>query len=134
MLQELRDEAVRVRNRLASDYNHLPLIDPRRVVARHIKAVVSATYLNWINLVDDVSDPTWWERHFTTVPPAAQDEVSDYEVLTTLAFVVYPLSLCEAGARRVVRALDPTACSGGAAEFKSIYDWLFARLRRGGWS
>ena len=26
------------------------------------------------------------------------------------------------------------ACSGGAAEFKSIYEWLFARLRENGWS
>jgi hypothetical protein len=133
-LEQLRNDAVAVRNSLATEFDRLPLGDPRRVLARHIKAVVSSTYLNWINLAENVADPSWWQSQFGAVPPAAQDEVSDYEVLTTAAFVLYPLSLFEAGLRRIVRALDPAACSEGAAEFKSIYEWLLARLRRDNWS
>lgn len=62
------------------------------------------------------------------------DELNDYVVLLTAGLIVYPFSLFEAGLRRIVRAIDPTACSGGATDFKGIYDWLFARLRQDGWA
>ncbi len=133
-LEQLRNDAVTVRNAHAQTYKALPLDDPRRLVSRHIKAVISSTYLSRIHLVDNVTDPSWWQRHFNGAPPNVQDEVDDYAVLLTAAFVLYPFALFEAGTRRIVRAIDATACSGGAAEFKGIYDWLIARLGRSGWT
>jgi hypothetical protein len=111
-LESLRNEAVGIRNDLSADYAALPLNDPRRVVARHIKAVVSSTYLNWIYLGDNVSRPRWWMAQFGQVPPELQDEVTDYETLSAAACVLYPLALFEAGVRRFVRALDPRSLLG----------------------
>lgn len=54
--------------------------------------------------------------------------------LNTSSLMFFSFSLFESGIRRIVRAIDPVACSGGAAEFKNIYEWLFARLRKNGWS
>jgi hypothetical protein len=54
--------------------------------------------------------------------------------LSTGSLMFFSFSLFESGVRRIVRALNPTACSGGAVEFKSIYEWLFACLRRHGWN
>lgn len=133
-LETLRNEAVTVRNDLAAIYAQLPSTDPRVMTARHLKAIVSSTLLSWIHLEENVAEPAWWERTFGTVPPAGQDEVTDYETLVTASFVVYSLSLFEAGLRRLVRAIDSTACGSGAAPFKTIYDWLFAQLHRSDWS
>lgn len=133
-LEALRNDLVTVRNALASRYSGLPTMDPRLVVARHIKAVASSTYLSWLYVTEDLARHEWWIEHFGAVPPAGQDEVNDYETLTAAAFIVFSFSLFEAGTRRVVRAIDSAACDGGAADFKGIYEWLLARLRRDGWT
>jgi len=60
--------------------------------------------------------------------------LENYMALNTGSLMFFSFSLFESGVRRIVRALDPTACSGGAAKFKGVYEWLFARLRRHGWN
>jgi hypothetical protein len=133
-LAALRKELVEHRNALGQKYATLPVTDPRRVVARHIRAIAGSAYLSWIFLEDELREPAWWQHQFNVIPPAAQDDVHDYEVFVAATSVLYPFSLFEAGVRRIVRSIDSTACAGATAEFKSIYDWLLARMRRDGWA
>jgi hypothetical protein len=135
-IESLRNEAVEARNDLRVLYAGLTNDDPRVVVARHIKAVISSSYLSLIHLHENLQEPLWWHRQgFGAAVQAGTvlDELDDYMVLITANLIIYPFSLFEAGLRRIVRALDPSACSGGAAEFKGIYEWLLARLRGTGW-
>ena len=133
-LEELRNEAVAARNQLAAHYGHLPSEDPRLVTARHIKAVVSSSYLSALQLDEHMSRPDWWRHTFGEVPPAVTDELEDYATLIAANLAVFPISQFENGLRRLVWAMDPTACAGGNAEFKSICEWLFKRLVESGWS
>jgi hypothetical protein len=136
-LEALRNKAVRVRNELLELYQKLPTNDPRIVTARHIKSVISSSYLNLILVNENLQDPNWWRRQGFDVAikkGTIQDELDDYMVLLTNAVILYALSLFEAGLRRVVRAINSDACSGGTAGFKVIYDWLFTRLKKEGWS
>jgi hypothetical protein len=133
-LADLRNDLVAHRNDLSQSYAELPPMDPRRVVARHLKAVVSSSYLSWIFLREELADKPWWQHHFGQVDPSFQDEVHDYEVFVAATCVLYPFSLFEAGMRRVVRAIDAGACGGGTADFKSIYEWLLKQLRKSGWT
>lgn len=135
--ETLRNHAVAARNDLSNTYSALPLGDPRRVLARHLKAVISSSYLNLIFLDENLQSREWWVRQGFQAAidlGSVQDELGDYLTLLTASVVVYPFSLFEAGLRRIVRAVDPDACAGGTASFKSVYEWLFARLRAEGWS
>lgn len=131
-LQRLRNLAVEALNRLSTAYQHLDTNDPRRVVARHIKAVISTAFLNLIHVHENLQQPSWWIRQGFGAAVAngnVSDELEDAMTLLTASLMVYPFALFEAGLRRVVRAVDPTACDSGSGEFKSIYEWLFKRLQ-----
>jgi hypothetical protein len=140
LLQDVRNEAVEARNRLFERYrDRFDRDDPRIVVARHLKAAYSASFLSMAHLVENLLEPAWWTSnpgtaHMLDQPDLLQDEIHDYGSYIAVGFIFNPFSLFEAGVRRVVRALDGEACSGGAAEFKAIYEWLFKRLRADGWS
>jgi hypothetical protein len=137
VLEKLRNAAVSARNELSSTYPNLPLGDPRRVVARHIKAALSAAYLATIHMDENLLNPSWWS-HVGLTPDLHNDvildELDDYQRFITLGVVINPFSLFESGLRRIGRAVDPAACSNGTAEFKGIYEWLLARLGRDGWT
>lgn len=135
-LHEVRGYAGEVRNELRNMYrSQFAPADPRMEVARHIKAILSASFLSAVHMRENLRHPGWWAARFALTPtkPQAEEELQDYHDFIVLDVVVMPFSLFEAGLRRVVRAIEPTACDGGAAEFKSIYAWLLAHLRRNGW-
>jgi hypothetical protein len=135
-VEALRNKAVIARNSLIEVYPNLPKGDPRIVVARHIKAAVSSCYLSVIHLDENLLEESWWRRQgFDNAVQLGlvQDEIDDFVTLVAFSLVVTPFSLFEAGLRRIVRAVDPRACGGGTADFKTIYEWLFRQLRDQAW-
>lgn len=135
-LENVRNHAVETRNDLRLVYEHLPLNDPRVVVARHLKAIASSCYLSAIYLSDSLSYGQWWALQFRQPIDRAttQDEVDDYFAVMTWNLLILGFSLFEAGLRRVVRAMDPAAVGGGTGPFKSVCSWMLRRLRTTGWS
>ena len=106
-LEVLRNKAVVARNELRRLYANLPNDDPRIVVARHIKAVFSSSYLNLIHVHENLQERAWWRRQGFgnalrngNIP----DELEDYMTLLAIGLVVFPLSLFEAGPRRILTA------------------------------
>jgi hypothetical protein len=51
---------------------------------------------------------------------------NEFANLTKVGFVHALFSSIESSLRLFLRAMDPVACNGGMAEFKSIYDCLFS--------
>jgi hypothetical protein len=110
-LLDLRNELVERRNRLADRYEDMPRSDPRREVARHLKAVVSATYLERIFHREHLGQEAWWRAvglDSIVGHESVQDELDDFGVHIAQGFVMTPFFLFEAGCRRVARTALPS--------------------------
>lgn len=136
-IRSLLSHATKARNDLFLKFQNLGLQDPRISVAGHLLDVASATFLNLVHVKDNLRNGEWWENHgFGGAVKAGMlpGLLENYMALITGSLMFFSFSLFESGIRRLVRAIDPLPCSGGASEFRSIYNWLFARLRRQGWN
>ncbi len=135
--KNLLSHATQAYNDMAAQYRHLSPEDPRKSVGYHLLSVASSGFLSLAHVRDNLQHDDWWQKHgYGTALEAGivRDLIENYITLTAGSLIFFSFSLFESGIRRVVRALDRTACDGGAAEFKSIYDWLFKRLRESGWT
>ena len=136
-IKSFLSHTTRTYNDLFLQFKELDRNDPRRTVAYHLLQVASAAFLNLVNIKDNLRNNKWWKEHnFGTAVKAGivPELIENYDTLNTASLMFFFFSLFESGIRRLVRAIDPTACSGGASEFKNIYEWLFARLKREGWT
>ena len=70
----------------------------------------------------------WWDAITRTPISDADKQVyaNEFATFIKVGFVHAMFSSIESSLRLFLRALDPVACYGGMAEFKSIYDCLFS--------
>jgi hypothetical protein len=133
----LLSHATKSRNKLFSQFSALDKNDPRLAIISHLLDVASATFLNLVSLKENYRDDKWWESHGFGNAVSANIVpylLENYDSLTAGSVMFFSFSLFESGIRRIVRAIDPNACSSGASEFQSIYKWLFKRLQKSGWT
>jgi hypothetical protein len=126
----LRNELVDRRNRLSERYENLPLNDPRRVAARHIKAIASSSYFARLFLREHMTVPNWWRAvglGALLEDASLQDELDDFAVWIAVGFVVTPFNLFEAAVRRLMRALRPDT-SQDARPFAAVFRTLLAAV------
>lgn len=113
---------------LQRDFTHFDEArDTRFTVFSTLKNVIASTSLGLIYLERYLTDPNWW-RPMRTIETSDLDRtihVVEFHQFVKQGFVHISFSNIEAAIRSYVRALDVTACSGGAAEFKSIYEHLY---------
>ncbi len=136
-IKSLLSHANKIRNDLFLQFKSKGLQDPRISVAGHLLDVVSAVFLNMVHANENLRYAVWWDNHgfgAAVKSGIVPGLLRNYMVLNTGSLMFFSFSLFESGIRRIVRAMDPSACSGGGTEFKNIYEWLFARLRRNGWN
>ena len=101
--------------------------DMRYTVFSKLKNVIASTALSLLYLERYMADKKWWST-WRTIPTSDLDwtiHIVEYHQFTKQGFVHISYSNVEAALRSYVRAIDPRACSGGAAEFKSIYEHLY---------
>jgi hypothetical protein len=69
----------------------------------------------------------WWDSIARTPIPDEDKRVyaNEFVNFTKVGFVHALFSSIESSLRLLLRALDPAACNGGTAEFKSVYECLF---------
>jgi len=69
----------------------------------------------------------WWDAVACAPVPDSdkQKYATEFANFTKVGFVHAMFSSVESSLRLFLRALDPAACNGGMAEFKSIYDCMF---------
>lgn len=69
----------------------------------------------------------WWEAVARNPIPNPDKQIyaNEFANFTKIAFVQGLFLAIESSLRLFLRAIDPAACNGGMAEFKSIYECLF---------
>ena len=134
-LESVSHTAVDSLERLTDAYGINPQ-DARVAVTWHIRHVAGVILLQTLLLSEGPMHGQWWRDHYREPVPEndVRSLLKSYEVMLALDFVVHPFSQFESGIRRVVRALEPDACSGGSARFSSVWAWLLARLHKSGWT
>ena len=103
--------------------------------------VRASIFGKYINLVNALQISHWYFNNCLTVS-AWYDSISlekmdesnkiiylrEYDSFTKISTVQIMMLGLDSAFRQFVRALDPSACMGGTAEFQGVYQWLFKRL------
>jgi hypothetical protein len=138
-IYHVRDHAKETREALVRDLSSVGAApnDPRFLALRGIQVVLEAASLNAVFLARYLEHPGWWREMREGVPVFPEEHraaLEYYFVFFSSTLVFVPFVRFEHEIRRLVRAIDPAACQGGAAGFESVYRWLFKRLRTAdGW-
>lgn len=128
-LQPIRDRAVDDKTAVVALY---PFVDPEhdaRITAfSKLINVLNSLQLSFIFLSKHLLHKQWWEAIARTPIPDYDKQVyaNEFANFVKVGFVHAMFSSIESSLRLFLRALDPAACKGGMAEFKSIYDCLFS--------
>jgi hypothetical protein len=108
--------------------------DARVTVFAQFKNITATAIHSAMFMHKHLSRSEWW-REWRDGGATDRDiliALVEFHQFTKRGFVHITMSNTEAALRTYVRALDPAACSGGAAEFKSIYEHLYrSRLSLG---
>jgi hypothetical protein len=94
--------------------------------------VIESTRLALYFQEKELKSRSWWTNNFPKSKSLTDDELSiyieEFDRTTKIGFLQTEFSAIETAFRTYVKAIDPTACSNGTANFDSIYSWLFKCL------
>ena len=128
-LQPIRDRAVDDKTAVVALYPFVaPEHDARITAFSKLINVLNSLQLSFTFLSKHLLHKEWWEVIARTPIPDCDKQVyaNEFANFVKVGFVHAMFSSIESSLRLFLRALDPTACNGGMAEFKSIYDCLFS--------
>ena len=135
--KDLLAHSTQTHNGLMAEYQSISPNDPRVSVSGQLASVASVAFLNLVNVKTNLSQDQWWKDQGFGVAIEtgfSAHLIESYITATSASVIFFSFSLFESGLRRVVRAIDLSACGAGNSDFKNIYEWLFAKLRRSGWT
>jgi hypothetical protein len=134
-VHRLIEQLQAVRDRAASDKSAIvalcssvsPEHDARITAFAKFINVLNSVQLAFTFLSKHLLHKPWWEAVARTPIPDSDKQVyaNEFANFTKVGFVHALFSTVESSLRLFLRALDPAACNGGTAEFKSIYECLF---------
>lgn len=127
-IENLRDHADTQKQTLMSRFPSWDQIhDARLTTFSKLINVSNSTQLALTFAGQHLVDPIWWQH---TAKEAIHHNdmtiyVNEFLNFAKIGFVQFTFSSVESGLRILLRAIDPSACSRGTAEFKSVYECLF---------
>lgn len=134
-IHRLIEQIQSVRDRAADDKTAVAGLYPLASLDHDARITGFAKLINVLNSVQlafafaskHLLHKQWWDAIARTPIPDGDKQVyaNEFANFTKVGFVHALFSSIESSLRLFLRALDPVACSGGTAEFKSIYDCLF---------
>ena len=112
--------------------------DARLTAFSKCMGVLNSTSLGLIYIRRHLILPDWWSQFRASdgAPPSlteAQEYVNGFDAFIKIGFIQSVFSAIESSFRSIVRVMDPSACSGGNAEFKSVYSFMLGRLKLQKW-
>lgn len=128
LLEPVRDSAVDDRAIVASRYSFVsPDHDARITAFAKLINVLNSVQLAFTFEAAHLLRKPWWEAIARTPIPDNDKLIyaNEFANFIKIGFVHALFSSIESSLRLFLRAIDPLACNGGMAEFKSIYDCLF---------
>jgi len=126
-VERLRDHAAAQKSALCLRYPSWDVIhDARLTTFAKVINVANSAQLALTFVGQHLLDPIWWRGTAKkAIPPNdANIYINEFENFAKIAFVQFLFSSVESGFRILLRAVDPSACSQGTAEFKSVYECL----------
>ena len=127
-LQSVRNLAVDDKNAIVALYSTVdPKHDARITAFSKTINVFNSLQLGLAFISKHLLHKQWWSAIATQDIPDIDKQiyVNEFANLTKIGFIQGIFSAVESSLRLLLRALDPTACNGGLAEFKSVYECLF---------
>ncbi len=97
--------------------------DIRLTVFTKIENIVCCTALGFESITEFLSFPRRL-RDGALRNPIGTTETVELTMFYKLSFVQFLFSATESSLRQLLRAINPTACSNGTSNFKSIYEFL----------
>lgn len=129
-VQNIRDSFIDTRNQLKKKYS-LSAKDARLTVFNKCTRVMGAVLVGTVLMDKYVVKPTWWMTNLTTKynKNEAKRTATSLNEFFFIGLTYFVIISVESSFRLYVKALDPSACNNGTAEFESIYEWLLKRLK-----
>ncbi len=127
-LQPVRDHAVDDKSTVVGLYSFAnPTHDARITAFSKFINVLNSLQLAFTFVSKHLLDKKWWDAIARVKIPDHDKQiyVNEFVNFTKVGIVQALFSAIESSLRLFLRALDPVACNGGTAEFKSIYECLF---------
>lgn len=127
-LQPVRDRAAEDKIAIAGLYQFAsPDHDARITAFAKIINVLNSVQLAFTFASKHLLHNAWWDAIARSPIPDSDKNLyaNEFANFIKVGFVHALFSSIESALRLFLRALDPAACNGGMAEFKSIYDCLF---------
>lgn len=128
-LQAVRDRAANDKLAVVALYSSVsPEHDARITAFSKFINVLNSVQLAFTFVSKHLLHKPWWEAISRAPIPDTDKQVyaNEFANFTKVGFVHALFSTVESSLRLCLRALDPVACNGGTAEFKSIYECLFS--------
>ncbi len=127
-LQSVRDAFAEDKAEVMAIYSSIdPKHDARITAYSKATNVLNSVQLVFAFTSKHLLHKQWWKA-ISRKPVSDTDKqiyIKEFGNLTRIAFVQGIFMAIESSLRLFLRALDPAACNGGMAEFKSIYECLF---------
>jgi hypothetical protein len=124
-VERLRDHAEAQKSAWCLRYPSWDVIhDARLTTFAKVINVTNSAQLALTFVGQHLLDPIWWSGTAKKAIPQndANIYVSEFESFAKIAFVQFLFSSVESGFRILLRPVDPSACSQGTADFKSVYE------------
>jgi hypothetical protein len=103
-----------------------PDVDGRITFVSRLLAVFDSARLTLMFIYKHLMNKSWWEANTTPAMPDSTitSYVHNLSQSSRMTLIHFMFSSLENSFRLLLRALDPSACNNGTAEFKSIYECL----------
>jgi hypothetical protein len=124
-IQMVRDRAVDDKQAVVDLYLSVdPQHDARITAFSKFINVLNSVQLSFTFISKYLLYKQWWDTIASSPIPDQDKQIysNEFANFTKIAFVHGMFSTIESSLRLFIRALDPLACNGGMAQFKSIYD------------
>jgi hypothetical protein len=132
LIQQLRDSFVAAKDALIQKHGAWNKDkDVRFTLFAKCVNVLNSTQLGMVHIQFNLTQKQWWTSISKKPIPDADIQIylNEFDMFIKLGFLQFLFASIESSLRLIVKAIDPMACSGGTAEFKSIYSFLLTRLK-----
>ena len=126
-LELIRDQSAQDKESIMAIYSSFyPKKDARVTAFSKMINVFNSVQLALTFVSKHLLDLNWWKANSREEIPVSDVKtyVEEFMSFSKIGFVQFLFSTTESSLRLFLRALDPVACKGGMAEFKSVYDCL----------
>lgn len=104
--------------------------DARITVFNKLNNVLTTINLGYFLMHTYLSKNDWWRQNqkFEVTDNSIQNILDEFEMFYRIGLIQNLSYSIESSFKIFVRALDSSACKGGLADFKNIYEWLLKKL------